>query len=251
MKIQFLFFAAFLCAFSSCFVFDSGDCGPCRVVPVEANVTLADASGKALKQTTVILKGYVINQERPQLTNENGQTQYQFDWQYNGSGSAFWVILAEETADYQMVNLLTSPNGYNESEGTVTLRDTIKMDSLVYFKIRVKTNRTDVANLSLSALREGIDPLPAKFSGGSNISGFDYSGRSTESPVYRAIKKDFLKHNAPTSTPQLDTTFSLKVFARTAFKINATMGFKTNTSTTQNFNVPAKAARDSIFLIQF
>jgi hypothetical protein len=250
MKIQVLLFAAFSCAFSSCFL-DSGDCGPCRVVPVEANVTLADASGKVLKQTTVILKGYGINKERPQLTDENGQTQYLFDWQYNGSGEAFWVILAEETTDYQMVNLLTSPKSYNESEGTVTLRDTIKMDSLAHFKIRVKTNRTDVANLSVSALREGIDPLPQKFSGSSGISGFNYNGRTTESPVYRAIKKDFLKHNAPTSTPQLDTTFSLKVFARTGFKIAATMGFKTNTTITQNFNVPAKTARDSVFLIQF
>jgi hypothetical protein len=49
----------------------------------------------------------------------------------------------------------------------------------------------------------------------------------------------------------LDTTFLLKVFARTGFKIAATIGFKPNNSTTQNFNISAKSARDSTFLIQF
>jgi hypothetical protein len=249
MKIQFLLFAAFSCTFSSCFLNPDSDCGHCRIVPVEANVTLADASGKALKQKNLILSGYGIYPKRAQLTDENGQTQYLFDWSYNGSGKALWVIQAEETTDYQMVNLLSAPSGGNGSEGTVTLRDTIKMDSLVNFKIRVKTNRTDVTYLSLSALREGIAPLTRNFSG--TYESFYYNGRTTESPVYQSIKRVFLNHYAPTSTPQLDTTFSLKVFARTGFKIAATMSFRPNNSTTQNFNIPAKSARDSTFLIQF
>lgn len=215
---------------------------------VDATVTLTDVNGKVLRNKILFVEGYGIGRSE-KVTDEKGLAHFDFYWNtYNESGAALWAIQAEEESNFKMVNLVFSPSGNNGTKSTII--DTIKMDSLRAFKIRVKVSRTDLIALNLAVKHEGMDTLPKIFSGGSAISGTQSSRGGYK--VRQELKRVFLNHSQNTNTPQLDTTFQLNVYAHAYFDINCNVQFKTNpTSSNQKYTISETYPRDSIFLIQF
>ncbi len=254
-NFRYLLFASSLLLMSACSFLDS-DYGCCREVPIAATVTVTDLKGNALKNRDVSLSGYRIYSKRVQKTDEKGQTQFDFYWYGNNSGCAIWAIQAVENTDFKMVNLMLAPNCGGPNEGKVTLRDSIRMDSLKTMTIRVKTPRSDLNSLSLIVARDvGITPLNEAFNGSDYPSYVEYNynnGQYGNPKVRQEIRQTFLEHRKPTNTPMLDTTFQVKVFANVAFKVTSGVNFTTEPKyLTRSVSVSATASRDSVLLIQF
>jgi hypothetical protein len=239
---------------SSCSEADCTDCGE----PVEATVILTDAKGQTLKNRQVSVSGWLMTRQT-QSTDDKGRAHFNFFGAgFNESGPAVWVIQSLEDANWKMVNLMVSPTGGGGTSPKLTITDSIKMDSLTTFKVRVKTSRTDVTYLRLSVLHEGMKIGP-KLS--DPINGTEYfqnpQTRAVGNISYFLIRQNlervFLLHEKATSTPQLDTTFQMSVFANTAFTVNCNMYYKTTPTTQSDLKrtVSATASRDSVLLIQF
>jgi hypothetical protein len=238
---------------SSCSDDGCKDCG----IPVEATVILTDAKGQPLKNRQVSASGWTFTRQA-KLTDDKGRVNFSFFWnQYNESGPAVWVIQSLEDANLKMVNLMVSPTAGGNTSQKLTITDSIKMDSLTTFKVRVKTSRTDLTYLRLSATHEGM-----KFSDLRDpISGIEYFSNPQTRVVNRTpyflisqkLERVFFLHEKATTTPQLDTTFQMKVFANTAFTVNCDIYYKTTPPTQSNLkrSISATASRDSVVLIQF
>lgn len=228
------------------------------VIPVEATAIITDGKEQALKNRLVSASGYGLSRITG-LTDENGHVHFNFLWYvYNESGPAIWVIQPVEDTIFKMVNLMVTPgDGGIGGSSKLTIRDSLKMDSLTSFKVRVKTTRTDVNFLSLSVLHEGMNPLPDP------IKGYEYWGNAERTPhiigqnsnfiIRQKRKQVFLEHRKTTNTPQLDTTFQMKVFANTPFTVDCYMTYKTAPmgSVILKRTISATASRDSVLLLQF
>lgn len=251
---QYLFILSVCFLHASCSDADCTDCG----VPVEATVILTDAKGQALKNRQVSASGWTFRRQA-KLTDDKGHAYFSFFWnQYNESGPAIWAIQSLEDADFKMVNLMVSPTGGGNTGNKITVTDTIKMDSLTTFKVRVKTSRTDLTYMRLSAIHEGMKMGPNLRD---PISGTEYLqnaqtrlvGQNSFFLISQKLERVFLLHEKTTTTPQLDTTFQMKVFANTAFTVTCDMYYKTTppSDSRKKQTISATASRDSVLLLQF
>jgi hypothetical protein len=239
---------------SSCSDAGCTDCG----VPVEATVILTDVKGQILKNRQVSVSGWTLTRQA-QLTDDKGRVQFSFFWnQYNESGPAIWAIQSLEDANWKMLNLMVSPTGGGYTSQKLTITDSIKMDSMATFKVRVKTARTDVTYLRLSAIHEGMKIGPKLNDPISGTESFQNPqtrtiGNRSDFLIRQKLEQVFLLHEKATNTPQLDTTFQMRVFANTAFTVNCYMEYKTTPQTQSSLKrtVTATASRDSVMLIQF
>ncbi len=225
------------------------------VVPVEATAIITDAKGKVLKNRLISVSGYA-GLRQTGLTDENGRAHFSFLWSvYNESGSASWALQPVEDTLFKMVHLMISPTNGGSRSSKITITDSLQMDSLTNFKVRVKIARSDVSYLSLSVLHEGMEPLPDPIKGYESFSGAQtvpfVPGQNSNFIIKQKRKRIFLEHGKNTSTPLLDTTLQMRVFAHTPFTINCGISYKNNTDAQQKRTVSATASRDSVVLIQF
>lgn len=233
---------------TACGPYDCLDCGN----PVDADVVLMDAKGNPLKNRELFVSGSVY--EQTQTTDENGHAHFEFFWSPAiKDAHSCWAIQAKED-QLIMVNLILSPNVNGRySEGKYLVRDTIIMDSLTKFKIRVKTSRNDLKGLYFKVGNDGLWPLDNPFYCPlSGPYGLPQSGTNLDYSVRQPLKREFLTRNFFTNTPQLDTTINLKVYANTAFQVDCNVGYWGEPkSEKKNITIDATASRDSVLLIEF
>ena len=205
--------------------------------PVDVTLTLTDTKGNVLKNRSVSLSGFDVKSPQNKQTDANGQAQFSFVWSTDDYGTA-WACQATEDADFKMVNVMMSPRCCGPGmSGQVTVRDTVKMDSLKAFKVRLKSKSTNVTSLNVQVTRDGIEPLPLPF-----------TGKSSTREGRQDIRRTFFSQIFKVNSTQLDTTLSMKVYQNTSFdlRIQSDKG-----SIYGPYTAGAWVNRDSVYLIEF
>jgi hypothetical protein len=178
--------------------------------PFETTVTVLDMDGNPVKGRTV--KAFADNSQfsgalsssnrlkASATTDAKGQVVLAYNLDISDSSQEFAIIAADDDGVFKCTNVVK--HNYQSAKGTIKLTGTIKMDSLVPFKIRFKTNRDDV-----KALIVLINNAPS-------------------TPTDDVINTVFLKNTISTTTPKIDTIISTKVYSKASFTMFNGMNFK-------------------------
>jgi hypothetical protein len=195
------------------------DCTEYRNMPTSVEILVTDLNGKPLPNQLV--RGYSYSTKKVyQETDANGFVKTNFIWADACGSPEYWSITAEEKNNMASTNCVYSPAGYTPKDNvSVTVKDTIRMDSFAIIPLRLKCARTDIIRYELAVFTAGLNLN--KISGST-----EPIKKGTNQPVYH----DFGKYTITTSTTPLDTVVYFKAFKNFAFKIDATLYSKTNTA---------------------
>jgi hypothetical protein len=192
----------------------------------ETTVTVVDMDGKPVKERIVkALKGFNFSGRVPTdsrlggssaTTDANGQVVLKYELNISSSSQDYMVIAADDDILFKCVNVITHTVP-TEKTSTIKKTGTLKMDSLVPFKIRFKTSRDDVNGLRVI--------VNSKLPLGDDI-----------------IHNNFMDVQISTSTPKIDTIISTKVYSKASFIMSNGMLFK---------NEPTYIAKNNTFISSF
>lgn len=196
----------------------------CRLDPpnVEVNQTcyVTTVWGKPLAGREVNLEStsIIFSGNNAAVTDATGKTEFKFTWEeYHESGQNTWTLKTKADNVFMPTTWVRDPRQYNSRKINP---DTIKMDSIVDFRVRFKI--------------------------GERINAFSVKLNNLERDKFFEIPKK-------TMTPiALDTIITFKVFKRTAFEIYEQHDYADRGPVTWNNNfytVPANFPRDSIFIV--
>ena len=214
---------ALLGSFCLLFIACDSECNGCESLLFEANVVVVDISGKPIVGKKVFVTGRATANL---VTDKNGRIKFNDVWSTSNFGSS-WKLFLEESDSLRSINYLEPTNFNNENE-KFTINDTIKVDSLKLITVRLRSSKTTLTNLYLSAF-------------------VDKSG------VYNAIiqptKRDFIRFNNKIPKSQLDTTIQFKAYSKMGFTIQGGVGFNAVDNSGKTIFVKDFEKRDS-FLIE-
>jgi hypothetical protein len=202
----------------------------------ELTVTVLDMDGKPVKDRKVkAIAGSPFNGTigfgritGTAITGLNGQAVLNYTLNISDSSQDYAVIATEDDSLFKCINILTHTLS-NKEENTIKKTGTLKMDSLVPFKIRIKTNRDDVTGFEAT--------INSNFNSGN---------------VSELVNNTFTKINFTTTMPKVDTIISTKVYSKADFIIRTSMFFKneaignSRTSVIKNYD-----NRNNTYLIEF
>ena len=189
-------------------------------------VTLEDMNGKPIKGHEVRVLRNTSNsfpssfdQElKSAITDNNGQAILNYNLNISDSSQDYAYILGEDDKLLKAVNFVTHTLTNKQSK-IIERTDTIRMDSLVPFKFRVKTEKSDIR-----ALRVYI---------------FSYSG---------SIQRNFADEYLFSNMSKIDTTTSVLVYSKADFIIRV---FTNNVSTlTNEIPIQNNVNRKDVFLLE-
>lgn len=179
----------------------------------ETTVTVLDMDGKPVKRRKVtVFTGFTEftgntlgfnSVETSEITDINGRVVLKYNLSLTDAGIEYAMITAEDDVLFKSTNVVTHP--FYKSPETLKTSETIKMDSLVPFRVRFKTNRDDVKAFSVV------------------INNDNATGKAV-------IKKVFMRTAFSATTPRIDTIINTMVYSKTNFMMNNSMDFKNQPS---------------------
>lgn len=208
----------------------------------EMTVTVLDMDGKPVKGRTVSVSKsnssfsgsirFLRNTGATAITDVNGQAVLKYDLQLSDSNQDFAVITAQEDDLFKNINVVTHTLS---SQTTKLIKQTgiIRMDSLVPFKIRFKTNREDVKYLHLTVKSDVSYSSPRDFT---------------------LIERDFFMVTPiSTTTPKIDTIISPLVYSKADFWLRNGMTFinPPDYYSKGHIMITRSVKRDTVFLQEF
>ncbi len=228
---------ALLLLMVGCRYTSENQCGAPYDMPTYVEVLVTDFNGKPLPNKVVQTAGSASKDI--ETTDVNGFAKAHFLW-LDGCFSdycEFWSLSASD--DYNMVatNVVLSPTSSTpKGNVSVTIKETIKMDSLINISLRLKSERTDIDHVELTVYAAGHKTTDC------------YTDKATSQPMYH----DFGKLYITTPTSRLDTVVSIKAYKTFTFGITARLYTKASTfSYDKNLRISTFEARDTILFNTF
>lgn len=190
---------------------------------VDQTVYVYSVDGKPLQGIELNLSGHGLTPSKWRaMTDSEGKANFTFDWeQYHESGVWNWFI--DATSDGKMMQINRVRDFFQRSDRNIINPDTIRMDSLVPFKIRFRSK--------------------------DKIKAYNYD------LLTKNGRDKFIEIQRLNIAPQiLDTIVTIKVFKQTAFEIAIYYNFADypdpNAWGSKYIDVPKNARRDSILEVQ-
>ena len=176
---------------------------PLPQTPVDQTCYVLSLDGKPLEGREVKLSGagilHITAAKKTAFTDVTGKVNFKFDWQeVHESGSNSWYLDATTGSNLMAVNRLRDPNQLFGSTGKKTTSiDTIRMDSIEPFKIKLKS----VVRIRL----------------------FDLQLISYESynPDFEFLKL----RDVPVANAFLDTIINVNVYKNTIFRVSVNYSY--------------------------
>ena len=210
--------------------------------PFETTVSVVDMDSKPLKGRTVKVRtgfgppvspfndsisqfGKVLTSA---VTDANGQAVLNYTLNALSDTAPDIAVVAAVDGDvYKCVNFVTHTVVYG-NQAKMKMTGKISMDSLVTFRMRCKTDRTDVTGIQFF------------------VSGSSFSNRTD-------IERSFIRESIRTTTPKLDTVITTRVYSKARFQVRNSMNFKNDpTFVSSNLiDFLTNSARDSILVLTF
>jgi hypothetical protein len=228
-----------------CFIF-SCQKGP-YLQPYEMTVTLVDAAGKPIKGRKLnLITGYDHGKlnftdgiKDSLLTDNAGKAVFTYDIK---SSDAFDIssfnaaITVAEDSVFVAVNSLKHGLAWSGSQTYATdrvkLLGTIRMDSLVPFKMSVKVSKPNI-NFTLDLMPKGVTSA-------------EYEANKTS----QQIDKHFIKLNADISSSPLDTILTGRVYSK--MTMNLFLGHSNGTLfTSASTIIDAAVDRNKVFVVNY
>lgn len=211
--------------------------------PFETTVSVVDMDGKPLKGRTVKVRtgfgppvspfndsisqfGKVLTSA---VTDANGQAVLNYTLNaFSDIAPDIAVVAAVDGDVYKCVNFVTHTVVYG-NQAKMKMTGKISMDSLVTFRMRCKTNRTDVTGIQFLAYNS------------------PFASNRTD------IERSFIREYIRTTTPQLDTVIMTRVYSKAPFRVANSMVFKNEPTFVlpRSIDFPINSARDSIVVQTF
>lgn len=207
MTIKIALFLSICLCFSSCFL-DYPACPVSYFQPFETTVRVVDRDGKPVKNKKVVaiqayqeLRYFNENSESKfdvaSTTDNNGKVVLKYVLSHNCSQTHYGIIYVKGDSLFQPVNAIFHLNNEKDKViDTIKLSKTIIMDSLVPFKVRIKSTKT-------------------------NINKVEISWRTLFSDT--TINRTFLSSTLVLLPSPLDTTITARVFSKERFQMSHTI----------------------------
>ena len=212
--------------------------------PFETTVSVVDMDGKPLKGRTVKVRtgfgppvspfndsisqfGKVLTSA---VTDANGQAVLNYTLNALSDIAPDIAVVAAVDGDvYKCVNFVTHTVVYG-NQAKMKMTGKISMDSLVTFRMRCKTNRTDVTGIQFLAYNS------------------PFASNRTDN-----IERSFIREYIRTTTPQLDTVITTRVYSKAPFQVRNSMNFKNDPTFVSSglIDFPINSTRDSILVLTF
>lgn len=142
--------------------------------------------------------------------------------------------------------MLVSPNTHGEQDGKITIWDTLFMETLTPFKIKVKTQRNDVEFVNIKIQKDGLNFDENKFLG------YSSAGIQNVVSLRQDLASELPNNLVQSSTPKLDTIIEVKVFEISEFNLNCTFGYTNSpTAISKKVKISSSFPRDSVLFIKF
>lgn len=189
-------------------------------------VKVVDLDGVPLQGRSVNVFSYP-NESVSTITDKNGQAVLKYHGYVSGSHLGDSDITVSDESFFKGVNHFKHQAGEIISQPVV-----LRMDSLIPFKVRIKTNRDDVASVNIQLTNEPIFPYTTSL------------GRDI-------IKREFMKNSIQTSTSKLDTLISVMVLSKNDAYMRIDMKFLKDTTITKVTRIYPFSYKDTVFLQEF
>ena len=204
----------------------------------EMTVKVVDMENKPIKGYSVkslvgtanfngIIPSNHVKTEATAVTDVNGVAVLTYNLDDSDSFSETATIVVSEDDLFKPVNVLS-----HGKSGPLKKTGTIFMDSLVPLKIRIKTNRDDVASVNIRLTNEPIAPYLTSL--GKDI-----------------IKRGFMDSYFQVSTPKLDVIITAMVLSKNDVNMRIDMKLLKDSTITKVSRIYPFNYKDTVFLQEF
>jgi hypothetical protein len=114
----------------------------------EINVNVVDMNGNPIKNRKLKIKNLLPLKLDSVITDNKGKATIKFDFERDVSGYDI-SIRAEDDSLFKAVNLVSRRRDDSKAGQTFIEDDIIQMDSIVPFKVRIKSSKNDVVELQI------------------------------------------------------------------------------------------------------